>query len=58
MLRRSSRESGQSIIMVTHDPIAASYVDRVVLMNDGELVGELFEPTAESALAALARLGA
>ncbi|MCZ2403097.1 ABC transporter ATP-binding protein [Paenarthrobacter sp. Z7-10] len=56
MLRRSSREEGQSIIMVTHDPIAASYADRVVLMNDGELVGELLEPTAESVLAALAKL--
>ncbi len=49
MLRRSSREMGQSIIMVTHDPVAASYADRVVLMNDGELVGQLENPTAESA---------
>ncbi|MCU6481141.1 putative ABC transport system ATP-binding protein [Arthrobacter silviterrae] len=58
MLRRSSREMGQSIIMVTHDPVAASYADRVVLMNDGELVGELDSPTAESVLASLASLGA
>lgn len=58
MLRRSSREMGQSIIMVTHDPVAASYADRVVLMNDGELVGELANPTAESVLASLAQLGA
>ncbi len=58
MLRRSSREMGQSIIMVTHDPVAASYADRVVLMNDGELVGELENPTAESVLASLASLGA
>jgi len=58
MLRRSSREMGQSIIMVTHDPVAASYADRVVLMNDGELVGELEKPTAESVLASLAKLGA
>ncbi|WP_269939767.1 ABC transporter ATP-binding protein [Arthrobacter sp. HY1533] len=58
MLRRSSREMGQSIIMVTHDPVAASYADRVVLMNDGALVGELSQPTAESVLASLAQLGA
>lgn len=58
MLRRSSREMGQSIIMVTHDPVAASYADRVILMNDGELVGELFDPSAESVLASLAQLGA
>ncbi|HEV7167247.1 MAG TPA: ABC transporter ATP-binding protein [Micrococcaceae bacterium] len=58
MLRRSSREMGQSIIMVTHDATAASYADRVVLMNDGVLVGEVNEPTADSVLAALAKLGA
>ena len=58
LLRRSSREMGQSIIMVTHDPVAASYADRVVLMNDGELVGELSKPSPESVLAALTKLGA
>ncbi|NKX49775.1 ABC transporter ATP-binding protein, partial [Arthrobacter deserti] len=58
LLRRSSAEMGQSIIMVTHDPVAASYADRVVLMNDGELVGELDRPDADSVLAALAKLGA
>jgi putative ABC transport system ATP-binding protein len=58
MLRRSSREMGQSIIMVTHDPVAASYADRVVLMNDGKLVGQLENPTAETVLASLASLGA
>jgi len=58
LLRRSTREMGQSIIMVTHDPVAASYADRVVLMNDGELVGELSKPTPESVLSALTKLGA
>ncbi|MDM7989645.1 ABC transporter ATP-binding protein [Arthrobacter sp. zg-Y877] len=58
LLRRSTKEFGQSIIMVTHDPVAASYADRVVLMNDGELVGELTQPTPESVLAALTKLGA
>ena len=58
MLRRSSQEMGQSIIMVTHDPIAASYADRVVLLSDGVLAGELENPTPETVLAALATLGA
>ena len=58
LLRSSTREMGQSIIMVTHDPVAASYADRVVLMNDGELVGELGNPTPETVLAALTKLGA
>lgn len=57
LLRRSSREMGQTIIMVTHDPVAASYADRVVLMSDGGLVGEIAEPTAGSVLAALGKLG-
>lgn len=58
LLRRSSRELGQSIIMVTHDPLAASYADRVVLMNDGALVGELAAPTPDTVIAALTKLGA
>lgn len=58
LLRRSTRELGQSIIMVTHDPLAASYADRVVLMNDGALVGELSSPRPDTVTAALTKLGA
>ncbi|WP_144659944.1 ABC transporter ATP-binding protein [Paenarthrobacter nicotinovorans] len=58
LLRRSSLEMGQTIIMVTHDPMAASYADRVVLMSDGGLVGEIHQPTADSVLTALGKLGA
>ncbi|WP_426003095.1 ABC transporter ATP-binding protein [Paenarthrobacter sp. NyZ202] len=58
LLRRSSIEMGQTIIMVTHDPVAASYADRVVLMSDGGLVGEIHQPSADSVLAALGKLGA
>ncbi len=50
LLRRSVRELGQTVVMVTHDPVAASYADRVVFLADGRLVGELREPTAESVL--------
>lgn len=58
LLRRSSREMGQSIIMVTHDPVAASYADAIILMNDGAVVGELERSAPEAILAALAQLGA
>jgi putative ABC transport system ATP-binding protein len=57
-LRRSVRELGQTIVMVTHDPGAAAYADRVVLLADGRLVGEITEPTAETVLERLQRLGA
>ena len=50
LLRRSVRELGQTVVMVTHDPVAASYADRVIFLADGRLVGELREPTAESVL--------
>lgn len=58
LLRRSSQEMGQTIIMVTHDPVAASYADRVILMQDGALVGELERSTPDAILAALSQLGA
>ncbi|BCB91440.1 ABC transporter ATP-binding protein [Phytohabitans suffuscus] len=55
-LRRSVREYGQTIVMVTHDPVAASYADRVVFLADGSIVSELFEPTPESVLDTMKRL--
>jgi len=57
-LRTSVRELEQTVIMVTHDPVAASYADRVVLLADGRLAGEIERPTADSVLAALKDLGA
>ncbi|WP_344616907.1 ABC transporter ATP-binding protein [Dactylosporangium salmoneum] len=49
-LRNSVREFGQTIVMVTHDPNAASYADRVIFLADGQIVDELREPTAEAVL--------
>ena len=49
-LRRSVDEFGQTIVMVTHDPTAASYTDRVVYLADGRVVSELRQPTAEKVL--------
>ncbi|MGC4108453.1 MAG: ABC transporter ATP-binding protein [Thermomicrobiales bacterium] len=56
-LQRSSREFGQTIVMVTHDPHAASFADRVVLLADGHLAGELADPTQDDVLNALRALG-
>ncbi|WP_369810865.1 ABC transporter ATP-binding protein [Isoptericola sp. b408] len=52
-LRRSVRELGRTIIMVTHDPTAAAYADRVVLIADGRIAGEISDPTPEAVLAGL-----
>lgn len=55
-LRRCARDLGQTIVMVTHDPIAASYADRALLLADGRLVGDQDHPTTDSVLAAMKRL--
>ncbi|MEA2932264.1 MAG: putative transport system ATP-binding protein, partial [Actinomycetota bacterium] len=49
-MRRAVRELGQTIVMVTHDPGAASYADRVVFLADGRIVDEIVHPTAEAVL--------
>jgi putative ABC transport system ATP-binding protein len=49
-MRTAVRELGQTIVMVTHDPVAASYADRVVFLADGRIVDELLDPTPESVL--------
>jgi putative ABC transport system ATP-binding protein len=56
-LRRAVSEHGQSIVMVTHDPLAAAYADRVVFLADGSVVGELRSPSADAVLAQMKRLG-
>jgi putative ABC transport system ATP-binding protein len=52
-LRHCVRELGQTVVMVTHDPVAASYADRVVFLADGHVRGELLDPTAARILDAL-----
>ena len=49
-LRRSVDELGQTVVMVTHDPNAAGYADRVVFLADGHIVDEMSEPTSERVL--------
>jgi putative ABC transport system ATP-binding protein len=55
-LRASVREHNQTIVMVTHDPVAASYADRVVFLADGAIVDELTGPTPETVLDMMKRL--
>jgi putative ABC transport system ATP-binding protein len=56
LLRDLVISRGQTIIMVTHDPIAAAAAGRVIFLGDGRLVGELLDPTAETVAARLATL--
>ncbi|QTZ94183.1 ABC transporter ATP-binding protein [Streptomyces auratus] len=49
-LRESVRAANQTVVMVTHDPVAAAYADRVVFLADGRIVEELHEPTADAVL--------
>ncbi|WP_436970667.1 ABC transporter ATP-binding protein [Micromonospora avicenniae] len=56
LLREAVDTLGQSVIMVTHDPVAAARADRVVLLADGRLVHDLAAPSAEQVLDALAGL--
>ncbi|MFD7731141.1 ABC transporter ATP-binding protein [Kitasatospora phosalacinea] len=57
-LRNSVRELGQTVVMVTHDPVAASYADRVVFLADGRIVDELHRPTADTVLDRMRRFDA
>jgi len=56
-MRRAVRELGQTIVMVTHDPVAASYADRVIFLADGKVVDEMHEPTAERVLDRMKHFG-
>jgi putative ABC transport system ATP-binding protein len=56
MLRGLVDHNGQTIVMVTHDPVAASYADRVVFLADGRVAGELVGPTPESVAARMTHL--
>ncbi len=57
-MRKAVDDLGQTIVMVTHDPIAAGYADRVVFLADGAIVDELADPNADSVLDKMKSLGA
>jgi putative ABC transport system ATP-binding protein len=56
-MRQVVRDHGQTIVMVTHDPTAASYSDRVVFLADGAIVDELADPTTDAVLDFMRKLG-
>jgi putative ABC transport system ATP-binding protein len=56
-MRRAVKELGQTIVMVTHDPVAASYSDRAIFLADGNIVDEMLDPTAERILNKMRGLG-
>jgi putative ABC transport system ATP-binding protein len=56
-LRQSVTDHDQAVVMVTHDPRAAAYADRVVFLADGRIVGELESPTADTVLEQMKKLG-
>jgi putative ABC transport system ATP-binding protein len=56
-LRSAVSDLGQTIVMVTHDPVAASYADRIIFLADGKVVDEMLEPTAERVLDRMKRFG-
>jgi putative ABC transport system ATP-binding protein len=57
-MRKAVDELGQTIVMVTHDPIAAGYADRVVFLADGAIVDELLSPDVDTVLDKMKSLGA
>jgi putative ABC transport system ATP-binding protein len=56
-LQNAVHETGQTVVMVTHDPAAASYADRVVFLADGRIVAEMTEPTTSSVFDFMKNLG-
>jgi putative ABC transport system ATP-binding protein len=57
-MRRAVKEFGQTIVMVSHDPVAASYADRIVFLEDGRTVDEMQHPTPETVIDRMKRFGA
>ncbi len=57
-MRRAVKEFDQTIVMVTHDPNAASYADRVIFLEDGRIVDELHDPTTDSVIDRMRQFGA
>jgi putative ABC transport system ATP-binding protein len=56
-MRRAVDEMHQTIVVVTHDPMAASYADRIVFLADGRIVDEMHKPTPEHVLERMKRFG-
>ena len=56
-MRHAVDDLGQTTVIVTHDPVAAGYADRIVFLADGKAVDEMMDPTAERVLDRMKNLG-
>ena len=56
-MRKAVDDLGQTIVMVTHDPVAAAYADRIIFLADGHIVNEMTEPTADRVLDLMKSIG-
>ena len=56
-MRKAVDDLGQTIVMVTHDPLAAAYADRIIFLADGHVVNEMTEPTADRVLDLMKSIG-
>jgi len=57
-LQHAVRELAQTVVMVTHDPVAAAHADRVLFLSDGDIVDEMADPTSHEVLEYMKKLGA
>jgi putative ABC transport system ATP-binding protein len=57
-LQHAVRAMGQTVVMVTHDPVAAAHADRVLFLSDGDIVDELTDPTSDEVIEYMKTLGA
>ena len=56
-MRRAVSDMSQTVVMVTHDPVAAAYADRVLFLVDGRIIGEQHDPTTEQIIDRMKGLG-
>jgi putative ABC transport system ATP-binding protein len=56
-LRKAVRELAQTVVMVTHDPVAAGHADRVLFLADGRIVDEMHDPSADQVFDYMKHLG-
>ena len=56
-MRKAVDDLGQTIVMVTHDPVATAYADRIIFLADGHIVNEMTEPTADRVLDLMKSIG-
>ena len=56
-MRKAVDDLGQTIVMVTHDPVAAAYADRIIFLADGHVVNEMTDPTADRVLDLMKSIG-